>query len=164
MRNWNNLISEHISYTEATKSNTAIKFNIDNTPSNETLDRMKYVADNVFEPLRNHFGLPIAVTSFYRSEELNKKLGGSATSEHVYGSAMDLDADVFGMLTNKEIFDYIKNNLNFNQLIWEFGTDKEPAWVHVSLKKAGNKKEILKAYKVKNWKNKYVTKYKKYNE
>lgn len=163
MRNWKDKISDNISYTEATKSVTAIKYNIDNTPDKETLERMKYVAKNVFEPLRKHFGVPIAVTSFYRSSKLNKKIGGSSTSEHVYGSAMDIDADVFGMITNKDIFDYIKNNLSFNQLIWEFGTDKEPAWVHVSSKKSGNKNEILKAYKEKNVFGKLITKYKKLN-
>lgn len=160
MRNWKNKISENISYTEATKSKTAIKLNINNDPDEETLERMKYVAENVFEPLREHFGVPIAVTSFYRSKELNKAIGGSPTSEHVYGSAIDIDADVYGMVTNKDIFEYIKNNLKFNQLIWEFGTNKEPAWIHVSLKKSGNKNQILKAYKEKNWLGNYVTKYK----
>ena len=162
MRNWKDKISEHISYTEATKSNTAIKYGIDNTPDAATIERMKYVAENVFEPIREHFGVPIAVTSFYRSKELNEKIGGSNSSEHVYGSAMDIDADVIGMINNREIFEYIKNNLEFNQLIWEFGTDREPAWVHVSCKKSGNKNQILKAYKTKNWKGKLVTKYKAY--
>lgn len=161
MRDWERKISENISYTEATKSSTAVKYNIDNTPDNEALERMRYVADKVFEPLREHFGVPIMVTSFYRSPKLNKKIGGSSTSEHVYGSAMDLDADVLGLITNRQIFNYIKDNLDFNQLIWEFGTDKEPAWVHVSCKEYGNKREILKAYKEKNWTGSYVTKYKK---
>lgn len=161
MRNWADKISEHISYTEATKSVTAIKKNIDNTPDDQTLDRMKYVAKEIFEPIREHFGVPIMVTSFYRCPKLNKAIGGSSTSEHVYGSAMDLDADVLGMITNKDIFDYIKDNLTFNQLIWEFGTDKEPEWVHVSCKKEGNKNEIIRAYKEKNWAGQLVTKYKK---
>lgn len=161
MRNWKDKISEHISYTEATKSVTAIKKGIDNTPDKDTLERMKYVANNVFEPIREHFGVPIAITSFYRSPKLNKAIGGSKTSEHIYGSAMDIDADVLGMVSNKQIFNYIKNNLEFNQLIWEHGTDREPAWVHVSLKKHNNKKEILKAYKTKNWAGNLVTKYKK---
>lgn len=161
MRNWKNRISEHISYTEAIKSRTAIKLGINNIPDEETLKRMKYVAENVFEPLREHFGVPIAITSFYRDKRLNTALGGSKTSEHVYGSAMDIDADVLQMVSNKEIFEFIKNNLEFNQLIWEFGTDKDPAWIHVSCKEEGNKKEILKAYKAKNWRGKFITKYKK---
>jgi len=161
MRNWKKRISEHISYKEATKSKTAIKYSINNTPTKETLERMKYVAEEVFEPVREHFLVPIGITSFYRSKDLNKKLGGSPTSEHVWGSAMDIDADVAGMITNKQIFNYIKKNLEFNQLIWEFGTDKEPDWVHVSCKESGNKNEILKAYKEKDWKGSMVTKYKK---
>ena len=161
MRNWKNRISEHISYTEAIKSRTAIKLGINNIPDEETLKRMKYVAENVFEPLREHFGVPIAITSFYRDKRLNTALGGSKTSEHVYGSAMDIDADVLQMVSNKEIFEFIKNNLEFNQLIWEFGTDKDPAWIHVSCKEERNKKDIQKAYKSKNCTVKFITKYKK---
>lgn len=161
MRNLSKKISEHIPYTEATKSRTAIKFNIDNTPTKDTLSRMKYVAEEIFEPLREHFLVPIGVSSFYRSKMLNKKLRGSPTSEHVYGSAMDIDADICGMISNRQIFSYIKNNLDFNQLIWEFGTNREPDWVHVSSKKYGNKNEILKAYKEKDWKGQMITKYKK---
>lgn len=153
-------ISEHISYAEAVKSNTAIKFGIDNTPDKATIERMKHVAVQVFEPLRNHFGIPIGVTSFYRSPALNKKIGGSSTSEHVYGSAIDIDADVYGMITNRDIFEYIKKNLTFNQLIWEFGTDNEPDWVHVSRKQSGNKNQILQAYRVKDWTGKWRIKYK----
>jgi hypothetical protein len=159
MRNWKDKLSEHVSYTEATKSTTAVKLGIDNTPDDATFERMKYVAENVFEPIRNNFGVPIAITSFFRCPALNKAVGGSPTSEHVNGSAMDLDADVFGLITNKDIFDYIKNNLDFNQLIWEFGTDREPAWVHVSCKESGNKKEILKAIREKNWAGSMKTKY-----
>jgi hypothetical protein len=121
---------------------------------------MQYVAEQVFEPLREHFGVPIGITSFYRSKAVNKAIGGSSTSEHVYGSAIDIDADVIGLITNKQIFNWIKKNCEFNQLIWEFGTDREPAWIHVSCKESGNKNEIKKAYKEKNWAGKLVTKYK----
>lgn len=162
MRSLKPNISKNITYTEATKSVTAIKYGIDNNPDEATIHIMKHVAEKVFEPVREHFGVPIAVTSFYRSKELNKKIGGSPTSEHVYGSAIDLDADVYGMITNADIFNFIKKNLEFNQLIWEFGNDKEPDWVHVSCKKFGNKKQVLKAYKEKNWAGKLVTKYKNY--
>jgi len=160
MRTWKNRISDHVSYTEATKSRTAIKKGLDNTPDKATLTRMKYAAEKVFEPVREFFGVPIAITSFYRSLRVNRAVGGSSTSEHVYGSAIDIDADRFGMVTNREIFDYIKDNLDFNQLIWEFGDNKNPDWVHVSCKQYGNKKQIKKAYKVKNWKGDLVTKYK----
>lgn len=162
MRNWKDKISEHISYTEATKSITSIKKGIDNTPDDETLSRMVYVANAIFEPIREHFGVPIAITSFYRSPALNKAVGGSPTSEHVHGSAIDIDADVLGFITNKDIFEFIRKNLDFNQLIWEFGTDREPAWVHVSSKASGNKNEILQAYTETDWMGKKRTKYKPY--
>ena len=91
---------------------------------------------------------PIAVTSGYRSRELNDAIGGSSRSQHCYGEALDLDADVYGVITNKDIFHYIQDNLNFDQLIWEFGTDEEPAWVHVSYRRnGGNRKAVLKAIK-----------------
>jgi zinc D-Ala-D-Ala carboxypeptidase len=155
-------ISKNITYTEATKSNTAIKYGIDNTPSEIEMEAMKYVAENVFQKVREKFKVPIAVTSFYRSVKLNKKIGGSSTSQHCKGEAIDLDADVFKMVTNKEIFDYIYKNLEYDQLIWEYGTNKEPAWVHVSLKKCNNRKQALVAYKESNWNGKTVTKYKNY--
>jgi hypothetical protein len=162
MRNWKDKISENISYTEATKSLTASRKGINNTPNEAAIEKMKYVAKNVFEPLRKHFEVPIGISSFYRSEALNKAVGGSKTSEHIEGSAIDIDADIFGLITNKDIFNYIKDNLNFNQLIWEYGDNKEPDWVHVSLKKNGNKKQVLKTYTEKNWKGQYITKYKNY--
>ena len=90
-------------------------------------------------------GIPIGISSFYRSPKLNQKVKGSKTSQHIKGEAMDIDADIFGGITNKEIFDYIKDNLDFHELIWEYGDDDNPAWVHVSLKRVGkNKKQILR--------------------
>ena len=160
MRDWKNKISDNISYTEATKSRTAIKYNINNKPSNDILEKMKIAANKIFEPLREHFGVPIAVTSFYRSKGLNKKIGGSTTSQHCKGEALDIDADVLGLITNKQIFDYIKNNLEFDQLIWEYGTNKEPDWVHVSYSEGRNRCKILKTYKEKNWHGQTITKYK----
>lgn len=162
MRNWVNKISKHISYTEATKSKTAIKYGINNKPSDSIIKVMKETALNIFEPLREYFGVPIAVTSFYRSKELNSKLKGSLTSQHCTGEAMDLDADVLGMITNRDIFNYIKDNLEFDQLIWEFGNDKEPAWVHVSYSRNNNRGIILKAYKDMNILGQLKTKYKNY--
>lgn len=159
----NSKISKHISYTEATKSVTAIKQGIDNIPDFATLDNMKYIAENIFESVRGRFCVPIAVSSFYRSIKLNKAIGGSATSQHCKGEAIDLDADVYGMLTNREIFDYIRTNLKFDQLIWEYGTDEEPDWVHVSLKEYGpNRGKVLVAFKEKSWTGAYKTKYKYY--
>jgi len=156
-------ISTNISYTEATKSITAIQKTIDNTPDTIALSNMRYIAENIFEVIRVRFCVPIAVSSFYRSPELNKEIGGSSNSQHVKGEAMDIDADIYGVITNKYIFDFIKDNLQFDQLIWEFGDDKEPEWVHVSLTRCSeNRKQILQAYKKKNWRGAYTTKYKVY--
>ena len=140
-------ISKHVSYEEATYSTTANRRGIDNTPGEEEFASMICVAERIFEPVREHFGVPIGVTSFYRCEALNRAVGGSSRSSHVKGEAMDLDADLYGRITNKEIFDYIKDNLEFDQLIWEFGNDENPAWVHVSYSSMDNRGEVLKASK-----------------
>ena len=148
------MISKNISYKEATHSTTAKRLGIDNTPNAEQFSNMVYVAENVFQPIREHFGVPIYISSFFRSEALNTAIRGSVSSTHMKGEAMDLDADVYGGVTNAEIFNYIKDNLEFDQLIWEFGTDDEPSWVHVSLSKLTNRNQVLKAIKV-NGKTKY---------
>lgn len=125
-------ISTHLRLKEVTKSGTAIRLDIDNNPTPEHLENLKQVAAQMFEPLRNHFNVPIGVNSGYRSAALNKAVGGSSSSQHCKGEALDLDADVYGDLTNAEIFKFIEENLDFDQLIWEKGNDEEPAWVHVS--------------------------------
>lgn len=141
-------LSEHLSLSEVTKSATAIKHDISNEPTIEHLENLKALAVNVFEPLRKHFKKPIGVTSGYRSEELNKRIGGSSTSQHCKGEAIDIDADVYGGLTNAKIFGYLADHVVFDQLIWEFGTNTEPAWVHVSYKKDGkNRGQKLVAFK-----------------
>ena len=140
-------ISKHITLAEATKSQAAERLGVSNIPTPEHLESMKYIAVNVFEPIREHFKVPIAITSFYRSPKINQRIGGSISSQHCKGEAMDIDADILGGVTNSQIFDYIKDNLEFDQLIWEFGNDSEPAWVHVSLKKSNNRKQVLKCYK-----------------
>ena len=141
------MISKHISLKEATKSNTAQRLGIENFPNNDTLIQMQALAENIFEPLRKHVGGPIYITSFYRSPELNKAIGGSSKSQHCLGQAIDVD-DVLGRATNKEMFEYIKDNLDFDQLIWEFGTDTNPNWIHVSyVNDEDNRNRCLKAYK-----------------
>lgn len=140
-------ISDHLTLREVTKSNTADRRGIDNTPTDEHLENLKVVAEKVFEPLRNHFGVPIGISSGYRSEELNKAVRGSKTSHHCKGMALDIDADIFGKITNKEIFNFILHNLEFTQLIWEFGTDDEPNWVHVGYDPNNLKKQVLRARK-----------------
>jgi zinc D-Ala-D-Ala carboxypeptidase len=121
-------ISKYISYAEATKSNTAIKYGIDNTPNKDQLKAMQLVATEVFDKVREHFGVPIAITSFLRVESLNRKIGGAKNSQHVDGQAIDIDADVFGGVTNKQIYDFIRDNLDYDQLINEF----DYSWIHVS--------------------------------
>lgn len=150
-----NKISKHISYKEATNSYTAKKENIDNIPNDQQLESMKALAENIFEPLREAINTPIYIASFFRSNALNLKIGGAYGSQHTKGEAFDLDADRYGHTTNKKIFDYIKDNLEFDQLIWEYGTNSNPNWVHVSYKKVNNRKQILKAVK-ENGKTKYI--------
>lgn len=135
-------ISKHITLDEATKSNTAIRKGIANNPSNETIERMKLVAEKCFEPLREKLG-PIRISSFYRSIELNKSIGGSKTSQHCLGEAIDMQAI---NTTNYHLFQEAIMLPEFDQIIWEFGTDEEPDWVHISLAKF-NRKQILRAKK-----------------
>ncbi len=142
-------LSNNLNLKEVIKSNTAIKNGIDNNPTEDHLKALKSIAKEIFQPTRKWFGYPIYVSSGYRSKKLNEIIGGSLTSQHSKGEALDLDADVFGRIENHEIFEFIKNHLDFDQLIWEFGDDQNPAWVHVSFTtKRPNRKMILKAHKV----------------
>lgn len=147
-------ISDHISYKEGIFSATAERLNIDNTPDQYALQNMELLAEKVFEPLRKYVNGPIAINSFYRSPELNQAIGGSSKSQHCEGRAIDID-DTYGYMSNKEMYEYIKNNLDFDQIIWEFGTDDNPDWVHVSyVDHDFNRQRCLKAYK-ENGKTKY---------
>ena len=119
------MISKHISYKEATYSRTATRLNIDNKPNDEQLKNMKLIAEEVFEPLRMWVGGPIKINSFFRSPKLNTAIGGSSKSQHCHGQAIDLD-DTFGRATNAEMFNFIREHLNFDQMIWEFGDDDNP--------------------------------------
>ena len=136
-------ISEHITYKEATASNKAKQLGISNTPNEKELRAMKLLADKVFEPLRKWYGKPIQVTSFFRSAKINKAIGGSTTSQHSLGQAIDIDT----VSDNRKLFDYIKGNLPFDQLIWEYGNDNAPDWVHVSYSEVRNRKQVLRATK-----------------
>ena len=148
------MISEHISYNEAIKSNTATRLGIKNDPNEDQLNNMVKLAEQIFEPLRTYANGPIKVNSFFRSVELNKAIGGSSKSQHCHGQAIDLD-DTFGHLTNAEMYRFIKEHLDFDQMIWEFGDDDNPDWVHVSyVSKKDNRNRCLKAYR-KNGKTKY---------
>ena len=148
-------ISDNITYAEAIHSQTAKRRGIDNTPTAKQVEVMKLTAEKIFEPLRKFVGGPIKVNSFFRSAELNKAIGGSKTSQHCKGQAIDID-DVFGHKTNAEMYNWVKENLNFDQMIWEFGTDMNPNWVHVSyVSEEDNRNRCLKAYKDERGRTKY---------
>ena len=150
------MISKHISFKEGVYSNTALRRGIDNTPNEEQLANMKLIGEKIFEPLREYVGGPIKINSFFRSAKLNTAIGGSRTSQHCKGQAMDID-DTFGYKTNAEMYYFIKEHLNFDQMIWEFGDDDNPNWVHVSyVSPEKNRNRCLKAYK-ENGRTKYIT-------
>ena len=130
-------ISKHLSLKEVVRSNTAIKKGIDNNPTKEHLDNLIRLADNVFEPLREYINKPINVSSGYRSEALNKLIGGASGSQPSKGEALDLDN---GKLLNKIMFEYIKDNLEFDQLI----NEQDYSWIHVSYREGKNRKQVLK--------------------
>jgi hypothetical protein len=142
-------LSEHLDLSEVTRSETAKRKGISNEPTAEHLENFKKLAENIFEPIRKHFGVPIHLSSGYRSKALNTAIGGSLTSQHCTGEAIDIDMDGSANgVTNKMVFEYIKANLNFDQMIWEFGTKDNPDWVHVSYESTGKqRKQILRAVK-----------------
>lgn len=142
-----NNISAHITYAEATRTSAQA----DNTPNAEQLVAMEVIAVYMFEKLRAIYGKAIYILSMFRSIKVNKLIGGSPTSQHCKGEAMDINSPG----ENHILFEIIRTQLDFDQLIWEFGTDKEPAWVHVSYKATGNRKQVLKAIRV-NGKPKYI--------
>ena len=149
-------ISKHISYKEGVYSITATRLGIDNIPNQYEFANMQVLAENIFEPLRNWVKGPIKINSFFRGPELNKAIGGSSKSQHCQGRAIDID-DSYGHKTNAEMYEWIKKNLDFDQMIWEFGTDENPNWVHVSyVSPDENRNRCLKAYKDDNNKTKYM--------
>jgi len=139
-------LSKNLSLGEFTNSQTAKRRGIDNTPKDKHLEAAKLLAKNIFQPIREHFGKPIFISSGYRSAALNEAIGGSKTSQHSKGEAIDIDMDYRKGPQNEEVFHYIRENLPFDQLIWEFGTDKRPDWVHVSYNSDGEQRgQILVA-------------------
>ena len=141
------MLSKHVTINEGVYSITAKRLGLKNNPSEEHLANMKQLAEKVFEPLRAHVGGPIKVNSFYRGPELNKAIGGSSKSQHCQGMAMDID-DTYNKMSNADMYKYIKENLDFDQMIWEFGTDDNPDWVHVSyVDEDANRRRCLKAYR-----------------
>jgi hypothetical protein len=149
-------LSQHLDLSEVTRSESAKRNGISNMPTAEHIENFKLLAEKIFEPIREHFGVPIHISSGYRSKELNAKIGGSATSQHCKGQAIDIDMDgSTNGVSNADVFNYIKDHLPFDQLIWEFGNDNNPDWVHVSYD-AKQRGQILKAYKLKG-QTKYLT-------
>jgi len=143
-------ISKNITYKEATHSETAIDKGVDNNPNVVQIESMRNVAEKIFQPVREHFNKPMRINSFFRSKELNKAIGGSGSSQHCKGEAIDVKG--LSGLTNKEIFDYIRENLEFDQLINEY----DYKWIHFSLKlEGGNRSQVLEAYKNESGKTKY---------
>lgn len=142
-------ISEHLDLSELIRSESAKRRGIANMPTEAHIANLKLLAEKVFEPIRNNFRCPIHISSGYRSAELNKAVGGATTSQHSSGEAIDIDMDGSpNGVTNKMVFDYIKKYLEFDQLIWEFGTAENPDWIHVSYESTGKqRKQVLKAYK-----------------
>ena len=147
-------LSPHLDLSEVIRSDSAKRNGISNMPTEEHIANFMLLAEKIFEPIREHFCVPIRISSGYRSKELNAKIGGSATSQHCKGQAVDLDMDgSTNGVSNADVFNYIKDNLPFDQLIWEFGNEDNPDWVHVSYVPNG-RKQILKAFKM-NGANKY---------
>jgi hypothetical protein len=141
-------LSTHLDLSEVIRSDSAKRNGISNMPTGEHIANFMLLAEKIFEPIREHFGVPIHISSGYRSKELNAKIGGSATSQHCKGQAVDIDMDgSTNGVTNADVFNYIKDNLPFDQLIWEFGNEDNCDWVHVSYVPNG-RKQILKAFKM----------------
>ena len=154
-------ISKNLNLAEVTRSETAKRRKIDNAPTDEHIENLKILAANIFQPMRDHFGKPIYISSGYRSEALNKAIKGSKTSQHCKGEAIDIDNDnANNGVTNRDIFEFIRDNLKFDQLINEFPVKGNPSWVHVSYSKTQQRNQVLKAYKD----SRNITRYKKLSE
>jgi len=148
-------ISKHISWKEGTYSRTGERRGLENIPNEDQIKCMKEIAENIFEPLRAYVGGPVKINSFFRGESVNTVIGGSERSQHMKGQAMDID-DTFGHKTNAEMYHYIKDNLDYDQLIWEFGDDDNPNWIHVSyVTHRENRKRLTVAYRDRKGKTKY---------
>jgi hypothetical protein len=142
-------LSENLDLSEVTRSESAKRHGISNQPTPEHIENFKLLAEKIFQPIRDHFKVPIRISSGYRSKELNAKIGGSASSQHCKGQAIDIDQDGTS-ITNRQVFDFIKDNLPFDQLIYEFGDDDNPNWVHVSYSRHQQRGQVLKAFKLNN--------------
>lgn len=130
-------LSRYLTYEQVIYSATALKHGIDNQPTESHMKNLRYLGLNIYDPLFDHFGDKLIITSVYRSASLNKFVEGSESSQHLRGQAIDLK--VSSPFSTRELFKYIVENLDFDQVIWEFGTNEAPRWVHVSIKEIGNR-------------------------
>ena len=142
-------LTENVSLKELTKSESATRFGISNEPTEEALSNLQKLATHILQPVRDHFGKPLIITSGYRSPELCLKIGSSIKSQHCLGIAVD--CEVLGV-PNKELADWVVNNLEYDQVILEFWTPEQinSGWVHISYNKSGNRKMYLRAFKSNN--------------
>ena len=134
-------LSPHVSLSEFEHSETAINYGIPNKMNASETQKAIDLCNFVFEPIRAHLSRPIKINSGYRSLAVNKRLGGAKNSQHCFGEAMDLD------IQDRSVFDWIKDNVNFDQLIYEHGNDTAPDWIHVSYRKGRNRNQVLRAIK-----------------
>jgi hypothetical protein len=142
-------LSKNLELFEMTRSETAKRKGVSNQPTPEHIENMVVLANKIFQPIREHFGVPIYISSGYRSAALNKKIGGVKNSQHLTGEAIDIDQDGHSSgITNVQIFNWIRHNLSFDQLIWEYGSNVTPDWVHVSYGSTGpQRRQVLRATK-----------------
>ena len=138
-------ISKHISWEEATKSQSAIRAKISNIPNEQELANMRLTAEKCFEPLREWYGKPLVISSFFRCKALNTLIKGSKTSQHIKGQAIDIDTG--NNAENAKLFNWCKDNLEFDELIWEYGDKTGPSWVHISYNEGKNQQEIINVHK-----------------
>jgi zinc D-Ala-D-Ala carboxypeptidase len=140
-------LSENFTLQELIYSDTAVRMGIDNKPNDETVENLKILCENILEPIRSHFKAPVVVSSGYRSEAVCLAVGSSSKSQHIKGQAVDFE--IFG-IPNKDVTDWVVQNLDYDQCILEFWNDKEPnsGWVHCSYSKDNNRKQYLNAQKL----------------
>jgi len=146
-------LTANFSLSELTKSQTAERKGIDNTPSTEHQENLKLLCESILQPVRDHFGMVVTISSGYRSPELCQAIGSVSTSQHAKGQAADFE--IFGV-SNKALADYINSELHYDQLILEYWKESDPnsGWVHCSFSAGNNRKQYLRAYK-ENGKTKY---------
>jgi zinc D-Ala-D-Ala carboxypeptidase len=159
MQTPNAALSKHLSYSQVTSSSTAARFKIENTPSNKELQSLTLVGGHIYDPICEEFG-KVFVSSGYRHPRVNALVGGSSTSSHCKGEALDLDGDApnvsYQKVSNSELFKFILDNLEFDQLIAEFEENGQPRWVHVSYREGNNRMQALIASRVQYGKTRYI--------